>query len=213
MQAPVRRGQATDDPVAPSTNSALWSASGGCFLRDDGCVTSNVETWPPTSHTCSVAIDPVWTGVVFVEYMHFPEDETFFVDGEPVNQAVHGTAPRDTLVWSGGGNHYGSTWKICQWDALPPWEIIEGTCYIDYEGCLASEYYSHVDSFNGHSTDICDQMGRDSGPVHCVMNLNNWQVSRCRKMHFRTVIQFCFLAALEGHHRRTNKKNSPTKVM
>ena len=164
----MRRGQGTEEFV--------WSVSGECGRGDDGCVTSDVRFWQQASKTCTVTIDPVWTGVVSVAYMNTPWDEHFFVDGDPVNQAVHGTAPRDTLVWSGSESNSGSTWRICPANALPAWEIEEGTCYIDREGCFASEYYDLLSSFCGHSQDICSEIYQNSLSIYCVMNFNSWQV-------------------------------------
>ena len=123
----------------------MWSlTSGDCTLQEDGCLTTaNFPDWGGGS-SCNVSINPEWTGFLFVEYMYtnFRSYRDFFhVDGERVaardgQLGVHGMAPRSTLYWA--PTRTSVRWKICQVNALPPWRVTSGGCYIDREGCFES---------------------------------------------------------------------------
>ena len=134
-------------PAAPSTTPVMWSlTSGSCTLLEDGCLTTPNFPDDHDGSSCDVSIHPEWTGVLFVEYMSAFSWDTFHIDGEPVpgdvgqQSAVHGMAPRSSLVWS--PLYSWSTWKLCQVNALPPWRVAEGNCHIDREGCFVNSYVS-----------------------------------------------------------------------
>ena len=141
QQESERRAQGSEVPAAPSTTPVMWSlTSGSCTLLKDGCLTTPNLPDDHDGSSCEVAIDPEWTGVLFVEYMYADWD-TFHVDGEPVpgdegQLSVHGMAPRSSLVWSPGSSW--GTWKLCQVNALPPWRVTQGYCHIDREGCFVN---------------------------------------------------------------------------
>ena len=121
----------------------MWSlTSGDCTLQEDGCLTSaNFPDWGDGS-SCNVSINPEWTGFLFVEFMDSFDGDFFHVDGEHIRArdgqlGVHGMAPRSTLYWAPTSSWH--RWKLCQVNALPPWRVTSGHCYIDREGCFESQ--------------------------------------------------------------------------
>ena len=141
-----RRGQDSEGPVAPLTTPVMWSlTSGSCTLLEDGCLTTANFPNASDGSSCDVSIGSEWTGFLFVEYMDIfsggASGGAFRVDGERVlardgQLSVHGMAPRSTLNWSPHADY--DRWKLCQVNALPPWSVTKGTCYIDREGCFES---------------------------------------------------------------------------
>ena len=120
----------------------MWFlTSGDRTLLEDGCFTTANFSDNGGEISCLVSIDPEWTGFLFVEFMDNYCGDSFHVDRDAVVEragklGVHGMAPTSTLIWS--PIHHSHRWKICQVNALPPWRVTSGHCYIDREGCFES---------------------------------------------------------------------------
>ena len=140
QEASQRRDQETEDFTVPLASPAMWTVtSGKCHLDTDDCLTTEGFPESAAESSCEVAINPEWTGFLFVDHM-YTFNGVFTVDGEHVpahegQLALHGMEPRQTLVLSW---MYGS-WKVCQVNALPPWKITVGNCYITQEGCFETQ--------------------------------------------------------------------------
>ena len=130
----------------------MWKVSSGDCVMSDGCISSSNF---PESHeqgdSCRIEITPAWIGFLHVEYFDHGSYDVFLVDDVPYSSdlhhqssPLHGSVPRNSIVWSAGTNvHPWLGWRICQVDSMSPFSAGRySDCATDHEGCLVLGRFS-----------------------------------------------------------------------